>query len=276
MLANYGVVVRQALVLDRSALNLTFQMRNGNSTIIRSVRYPEWIGVQQAAGNPNQPLTARFSGLDLYWASPLELNAPAGVSAEALFSSTNQAWLQTDKFLTDPTMIPQFESEAATTSGAKVLGAVLSGIFPGAYEGGPKPVRSAGSGAAGDVLPDLPAQKKASRIIVVGNTEFAGPLMQVTRADGRNLEFLVRSAEWLSSDDDIISIRGREDSGRLDRITDTAQRDSAMAFSRGINTIAVPLLVIIAGLFLGWRRKTRRSRIVSTKSAGEKGHNDGV
>jgi len=65
ILANYGVVVRRALVLDRSALNLTYQTRSGNSTVIRSVRYPEWIGIQQGAGNPNQPLTTRFSGLDL-------------------------------------------------------------------------------------------------------------------------------------------------------------------------------------------------------------------
>ena len=278
MLANYGVVVRTALVLDRAALTLTFQTRNENGTFIRSVRYPEWIGVQQGAGNPNQPLTARFAGLDLYWPSPLELSPPPGVSAEALFSSTNQAWLQTDKFITDPNRIPQFDAEAATTRGTKVLGAVLSGIFPGAYEGRPKPERKAAAKAAAstDALPDLPMQKKPSRIIVVGDADFAGSLMQVSRAEGRNLEFLVRTAEWLSSDDDIIAIRGREGEGRLDRITDSDKRNTAMAFSRGFNTVFIPLCVIIAGLFLGWRRAARLRRTALTKTAKEKGRDDGI
>ena len=264
MLANYGVVVRRALALDRTALTLTFQTRNGNNTVIRSVRYPEWIGVQQGAGNPDHPLTARFSGLDLYWASPLELSPPPGVSAETLFSSTDQAWLQTENFITDPNMISRFDEEGDKTRGTKILGASLSGVFPGAFEGRPKPSRE----GSDEELPDLPLQKKASRLIVVGDSDFAGPLMQVSRGEERNLNFLVRAAEWLSSDDDILSIRSREGESRLDRITDNDKRNAAMAFSRGINTIVIPAGVIIAGLYLGWRRKRRTSK--------EKGHSDGL
>ena len=198
-----------------------------------------------------------FGGLDLFWASPLELSPPPGVSAEIIFSSTNQAWLQTEEFITNPNMISQFENEAAETRGTKILGAALSGIFSGAFEGRPKPLRS-----ASDELPDLPIQKKSSRLIVVGDADFAGSLMQVSRGEGRNLEFLIRAAEWLSSDDDIIAIRNREGEGRLDRITDNEKRNAAMSFSRSFNTIVIPLGVIVAGLFLGWRRRA--------KAAGER------
>ncbi|MCL2319762.1 MAG: GldG family protein [Treponema sp.] len=263
MLAHYGVVVRPALVLDKTALTLTFQTRNGNSTVIRSVKYPEWIGIPQGAGNPGQSLAANFGGLDLYWASPLELSPPPGVTAEVLFSSTSGAWLQTENFITDPNMISRFEDEADKTRGTKILGAALSGVFPRAYEDTPK--ASGGStGSAGTNAPGesqgLPLQKKASRIIVVGDSDFAGPLMQVSRGEGRNLEFLIRAAEWLSSDDDIIAIRSRGGEGRLDRITDIEKRNRAMAFSRGINTVVVPLGVIIAGLFLVWRRPKGRNK----------------
>ena len=241
MLANYGVVVRRALVLDRTALNLTFQTQSGNGTFIRSVKYPEWIGVQEQGGNPNNPVTARFGGLDLFWASPLELSPPQGVSGEVLFSSTDQAWLQTENFVTNPNLVSQFEDEAAATRGTKILGVSLSGVFPASSD-------------AGD-------RGKPSRLIVVGNAEFAGSLMQVNRGESRNLEFLVRAAEWLSSDDDIITIRNRDvSSGRLDRIMDPEKRDAAMAFSRGINTIVIPLGVIILGLFLGLRRRSKAAR----------------
>jgi len=251
MLVNYGAVVRSALVLDRSALTLTFQTQSGNGTIIRSMRYPEWIGVQEQGGNPNHPVTARFGGLDLYWASPVELYPPPGVSGEILFSSTDAAWLQTERYLTNPNYISYFDAEAAETLGKKILGVSLSGVFPG--------------------FEDPYVLSKPSRIIVVGDTDFAGNIMQVNRGERRNLDFLIRAAEWLSSDDDIITIRNREaSSGRLDRIMDREKRDKVMSFSRSINTIVIPLCIVIAGLFLG----LRRANLV--KAAKEKGQQSDI
>ena len=275
MLANYGVVVRRALVLDRSSLSLTFQTRNNNGTVISSVKYPEWIAVQAQGGNPDNPLTARFGGLDLYWASPLELSPPPGVKAEVLFSSSPQAWLQTKDFITNPNQVSQFEDELNETSGTKILGVSLSGIFPGAFEGRPipQPPSSEGNLSTGNSIldensfapetparttQDIPVQKKSSRLVIVGDSDFAGQIMQASRAEDRNLNFLLRAAEWLSNEDDIISIRGRgETAGRLDRITDSVKRDAAMAFSRGFNTVVIPLAVIITGVFFGWKKKAK-------------------
>ena len=251
MLANYGVIVRQALVLDRTALNITFQSQTRTGTVIQTMRYPEWIAVQQLGGNPDHPVTARFGGLDLYWASPLELIPPEDVTGEVLLSSTNQAWLQTENFVTNPTLNTQFEDEARDTLGTKILAASLSGFFPSG-------IPSLGNSSGG--LESRPAQmlRKPSRIIVVGNSFFAGGLMQVNRGEERNLSFLIRAADWLSNDDDIVAIRGREESaGRLDRLTDDRMRDRVMTFSRSLNTIVIPLGVILAGLFLVWKRRVK-------------------
>ena len=258
MLANYGAVVRQALVLDVTALNLTFRTQTGNSTVIRSIRYPEWIGVQEQKGNPNHLLTGRFGGLDLYWASPLELSPPPGVSAEILFTSTEGAWLQVENFITNPNMVMYFENEAAHTRGTKILGAALSGIFPRSVP------EFSDQEHPFDGQELYPIQAKPSRLIVVGDADFASGFMQVSRGEARNLDFLIKAAEWLSSDDDILSIRSRENTaGRLDRITNRDERYAAMSFSRTINTIVVPLLVILTGLFIIWRRAIRLGRISS-------------
>ena len=241
MLANYGVVVQCALIQDITALNLTFQAQSGNGTYIRSLRYPQWISVQEEAGNKEHPVTARFGGLDLYWASPLELFPPPGVKGDILFTSTDRAWLQTENFVTNPNLISEFASEAAETMGTRVLGVSLQGVFPSAYE-----------------EPAFPYPKKESRIIVIGDTDFAGNFMQTNRGGERNLDFLIRASEWLLNDDDIINIRNRETSGgRLDRISDPEERKLIMSFSRNINTIIIPLLVIIAGIFFGWKRAGR-------------------
>lgn len=242
LLANYGVVVRPELVLDRAALNLTFQTQSGNGTGVQTVRYPHWIGVREEAGNPSHPVTARFGGLDLYWASPLELCPPPGVTAEILFTSTEGAWLQTGGFDTNPAS--GFENGGAGAAGTKILGACLSGVFPPALEGGGE-------------LPGEPPAAKPSRLIVIGDADFAGQLMQATRGEGRNLGFLLRAAEWLLGGEDLLALRDREGSPpRLDRVADPGRRDAAMAFSSAVNTVLIPLCVIIAGFFI-CRRKGR-------------------
>ena len=245
MLANYGVVLRRAMVLDRNALGLTFYSQSGLGTVLRTVRYPLWIGIPESAANPNHPLGARFRGIDLYWASPMELSPPRGVEAEVLFSSSGEAWLQEKNFITNPNFVSRFADERNTTAGVKILGVSLSGIFPPAFE-----PETTGSAAG-----------KPSRLIVVGDADFAGSIMQVSRAEERNLDFLLRSAEWLSSDDDIISIRSRENVGRLDRITDREKRDAAMSFSRLFNTVFVPLVVIAAGGIIVSRRKRKTAKV---------------
>jgi ABC-type uncharacterized transport system involved in gliding motility auxiliary subunit len=262
MLANYGIVLRPALVLDMSALTIRFQTQSGYATIIQTVRYPHWISVREDGGNPDQPLTARFEGLDLYWASPLELYPPPGVEGEILFTSSENTWLQEDWLIANPMYIQLFEEEAEETWGTKILGASLSGIFPSAFEGRPRPQREGeGQDASGEDLYDPPVEKKPARIIVVGDTEFAGTLMQSNRGEDRNLGFLIRVADWLSNDEDLVAIRGREGiAGRLDRIADGEKRDMVMALSRTINTIIIPLGVIAAGLFFVFRRRAKTSK----------------
>jgi len=176
----------------------------------------------------------------------MELNPPRGVQTDVLFTSTGDAWLQVNNFITNPNFASRFTDERQATFGVKILGAALSGIFPSAFE-------QEGFYGSTD-------QRKPSRIIVVGDTDFAGGLMQANRGEERNLDFLLKAAEWLSSDDDIISIRSREDSGRLDRILDREKRDAAMSFSRLFNTVFVPLAVIAAGIIIVVRRRSKTAK----------------
>ena len=257
MLANYGVVLRPALVLDMSSLPLRFQTQSGYATVIQTIRYPQWISVREDGGNPDQPLTAGFEGLDLYWASPLELYLPPGVEGEILFTSSEDAWLQEQWLIANPMYLQFFQEEVDETWGTKILGVALSGIFTSAFEGRPIPLRE----GMEEPPDDPPVEKKPARIIVVGDTDFAGTLMQNNRGEDRNLGFLIRVADWLSNDEDLVAIRGREGvAGRLDRIADVEKRDMVMTLSRTINTIIIPLGVIAAGLFFVFRRRAKTSK----------------
>ena len=106
----------------------------------------------------------------------------------------------------------------------------------------------------------MPAAARPSRIIVVGDTDFATAI--INASGGRhNLDFLLQAADWLGNDDDIIGIRNRQPhAGRLDRIIDPEKRASATGFIKIVNVILMPLLVIVTGFCLAWRRRAR-SRI---------------
>ncbi|MDR3144694.1 MAG: GldG family protein [Treponema sp.] len=252
MVSSYGARVKPELVLDTSALTLPFQSSGPNGSVqIRLIRYPHWIGALEGNGNPGHPLGAGFAGVDLFWASPVELDPPPGVEGTVLFSSTPDAWLQTRDFQLNPDTPYLFNREEPDTRGQKALAVALAGRFPGWFRGKPKPLREGSSGE----LPDMPGEPGESRIVVVGDSELASGYIQYTRSQ-RNLDFLLQAADWLGNDDDIIGIRNRVlRTGRLDSIVDPERRAARMAFARILNVVAVPLALVVLGLFLAARRR---------------------
>jgi ABC-type uncharacterized transport system involved in gliding motility auxiliary subunit len=259
MIASYGVIVRQELALDRHALTLQYQTRTPQGGIqIRIVRYPLWIGVPADNGNPEHPLTSGFHGLDLFWASPLELHTVDGVESTVLFTSSTDAWSMVNNLVTSPEIPYMLELEAFETRGRKILGASLNGVFPSFFRGAPKPVREGSE----EELPDMPEHAREARIIVIGDTDFATNIINATQAR-HNLDFLLRVADWLVSDDDVISIRSRQSQiGRFDKITDSARRTAVMRFTQVLNVGIIPALVILAGIIRAMRRRKIASVIL--------------
>ncbi|MDR0630298.1 MAG: GldG family protein [Treponema sp.] len=253
MVSWYGATVKPEMVLDRSALPLQYQTQSPSGAIqVRLVRYPHWIGILEENGNKQHPLTAQFRGVDLFWPSPLELNPPEQIRGESLFTSSPEAWVQTKDFAVDPVSgAALFELEAADTTGVKLLGAALSGKFPSYFANLPKPIRE----GAAEELPDMPPEPEESRIILIGDTDIAS---NFTRGEPRNFDFLIQAASWLGNDDDIIGIRNRESQGgRLDKILHEEKRVLAMVFARIINVVLVPLGVVVVGICVAWRRRSR-------------------
>jgi ABC-2 type transport system permease protein len=248
MVSYYGATVEPSLVLDYSALSFPYETSGlYGEQQIRMARYPLWIGVHPENGNPEHPVTANFSGIDLFWAQPISVNLPENIQSEVLFTSTNEAWLMNGNSNTGFVMNPENEydmhNEETATKGTKNLAVTLSGNFPSWFAGVEKPHREGYS-----ELPDLPEAAKDSRIIVVSDTDFLSSVIQFTRSE-YNLHFFLQAADWLSSDDDIIGIRNRVSAiGRLDRITDSVNKLNVMIWSQALNVIIIPLAIIVIGI----------------------------
>jgi gliding-associated putative ABC transporter substrate-binding component GldG len=266
MVSFYGATVKPELAMDVTALGLSYQSVDPSGfRIFRTVRYPLWIGIQAQNRNPDHPLTAAFDGIDLFWASPLELNPPEGVTATPLLYTTAEAWSMTKDFATNPEMSYQFQAEINETKGEKLLGAALYGKFPSWFAGMPKPVREGSE----EELPDMPAETKESRIIVIGDSDLVSTVITQYTGSDRNYDFFLKAADWLGNDDDIIGIRSRQTQpGRLDKITDVEKRLKAMAFARYFNVIFIPLVVIALGILRSFQRRRSLQRQIKESSDG--------
>ncbi|MDR2702337.1 MAG: GldG family protein [Spirochaetaceae bacterium] len=275
MISYYGATVGQSLVLDKASLVLPF--RDPMNQQFRMVRYNPWVGVMEDRGNETHPLTSGFAGVDLFWASPLTLTLPESgtVKGEALFSSSPEAWLMTNDYALRPDQSAMFAYGSEETRGEKILAVALEGKFPSWFAGVEKPGSKKSPDAESDAasqddqeddyyaaeeLPDMPATPKDSRIIVVGDSDIAGSLIQYTQSQQSiNLNFLLQAADWLGNDDDIVGIRNRTSgTGRLDRITDGEKRSALMKFSRILNVFIVPIAIIIFGIYRLVKRNRRK------------------
>ena len=253
MLSSYGISIKPEIAMDRSALTMQYQTRAQNGAIqLRIVRNPQWIRVLPENGNPNHPVSAVFTGLDLYWPSPMEFSDPESVDIIPLFTSTIDAWSMEAPFSTNPDISYLMERDADETWGVKIFGASLSGLFPSWFRNRPVPESGESEG-----LPDMPETPKPARLIVVSDSDFATSFINVTRAQ-HNLDFLLLAADWLSNDEDIIGIRNRESgTGKLDSIIDPVNKAAAKRFTQVFNIIVMPLLIILAAVVIAVRRSAK-------------------
>jgi ABC-type uncharacterized transport system involved in gliding motility auxiliary subunit len=254
MLSYYGATVGQSIVMDQSALPVQYRdFMTGQPNL---ALYPPWFAVQAGSRNPDNTLSAQFGGVALFWASPLTLTLPESgeVKGQELFSTTDEAWLMTKDFNVQPGMNFALTAEQGTTAGKQTLAIALEGKLPSWFNNVPKP-----EAEDRPALPDMPASPKESLVVVLGDSDAAGYLLQVVYQyfqSELNIDFMLQTADWLGSDDDIVGIRNRAvGQGRLDRIADRGERVGKMLFARFLNVILVPVLIIIAGIIRALRRR---------------------
>lgn len=263
LLEIYGVAVRRELVLDGSNLSVPFLVPGpGGETMYRYVRYPHWVATERENVMVSHPAAARYSGLDLYWPSPLGLSPRPGLDAEVLVRTSPGAWKQTRAFAAAPEEEALYREEEGTTRGQYVLAAAVSGIFPRAYEGGPPPGLP---GAAASTPPDLsPEGRIPGRLVVVGSSDFLTDLMGMSGSEA-NAFFAVSAADWLSSRDDLPLPAAARNPRRLRLPEGDAERRRAVVFVYVLNILAVPALAGLAALL----RSARRTRAERAGRASE-------
>jgi ABC-2 type transport system permease protein len=259
MLSRYGVNVQRAFALDKYCQNFRVPRQILGQVMWEVLdKYPYWVTVSGQFASSDNPITARFQGLDLYWPSPVELAAPEGVQGEVLLSTTLDGWtLDKPPFETNPMRAAMLLAIPHETQGQYPLAVALHGTFKSYFSGRDIPHRE---GVVRDwkntteVSPD-------TRILVVGDSDFATELYQYTGAS-YNMQFLTNAADWLSNSEDLLQIRTRVARDlRLNKIQDPERRLRSALFTQLFNLAFVPLVVVAFGvtrLVLRRRKSTAR------------------
>jgi len=259
MLETYGVRVLREQVLDVYSQNFR-QPRQVFGQVMWEIigKYPHWITIAEQFVARDNPVTARFAGLDLYWASPLELEPREGVEEEMLIKTTPEAWSMAERFETDPQRAESLLFMEHENRGQRTVAASLSGSLPSYFAGREIPTR-AGEEREWETVRERSGE---TRVLVVGDSDFASEIFQYTDA-AYNLDFLANAAGWLANEEDLLEIKTRTTRDmRLNKIQDREARSSLALFTEVFTVVFLPLLVIAFGLI---RYALRRKRSIMNK-----------
>jgi gliding-associated putative ABC transporter substrate-binding component GldG len=252
MLASYGVKVEPELMADKYCQNFRLPTQILGQVMWQVLdKYPYWITVAGQFASSDNPITAHFTGLDLYWASPLTLSAlgersaTGGAVVEPLITSTPDGWtLDEEPFDTNPEAARMLLFSEPENAGTRVLAASLRGELASWFRGKDIPTREGESRAWQSVV----ATAKDARLVVVGDADFASNLMDFTEA-AYNVGFLTNAAEWLSNSEDLLSIKTRLSRDvRLNRIQDPDHRRAAVLTTEIVNVALIPLAIVGFGV----------------------------
>jgi gliding motility-associatede transport system auxiliary component len=144
-----------------------------------------------------------------------------------------------DKSKTDPESIELLKTSARSFT--------IPGLKPGQKEIRYDPKEDTMGPLSLGVSASWKAQDKSERLVVIGNSGFAS---NQWIGQQRNGDLFFNAINWLSQDENLISIRPKTQTNR--RINLTVGQASALKW---LDLIFLPVLVIFAGVYIWWKRR---------------------
>ena len=258
MLAHYGIQLGRSWVLDEHNLLIPVQQQQGRVLINTYQTYPQWVQVLESEANSNHPLSVRFQGLDLFWASPITLSDDLKAS-EVLFSSSPNSILG-DSFLTDPSAIQM--RQAQDTEGNYALAVSVNDGLSAWFTEPPEQLLERGINYADPVT-----RSDKTRLLVFGDSDFPSELYQ-TGGSSYNILLTQSIFEYLSGDEELLEIRTRGSRNtRLDALSGTSM-NTVLTLARIFCFGILPALIAVFAIIRhSQRRKKAKIPFISSEDS---------
>ena len=235
LLAGWGVKVRDEIVLDFSGVGQFFGMGPLSPLV---------------AEYENHPITEVMGNVAAFF--PMSRGVEAGDAVgdwdvQNLFSTTSGSVATSDYQIEEGEIRPNLDN---AREGPITLGVAATYDVPKADEGGADD-SSDGDEGEGETDDDDPAaeeeEEKQGRIVVVGTSLFA---RNASLGRGGNGDLLLNMLNWLSSDEDLISIRPKDPES-----TPLNLSSSEMQRLFWLSVVIFPLAIVGLGVRVWWIRR---------------------
>ncbi len=274
LLEHYGIRVKESYVMDENCYRQRVSSQMGGGE--KAIYYVPLIKKQHI--NHNLAFMKNIKGLIAIKISPLELETDLiekyGLRAHTLFSSSEKSWETTGRVNLNPIFLRPPQSDEEQES--RPLAYLLEGRFPSYFDGKPIPRREEADTPSedtdkeettdekltadlskiegeGDFLP----KGKPGRIFIMASPEML--MDNVIEAKGRspNSMFIMNVLDYLNNREAIAVMRSKDQSFNPLNETEAGTK----VFVKSFNIAGLPVLVVIFGLFVWFRRHSRKKRI---------------
>lgn len=286
LLEHYGVRVKKAIVLDEKCYKQPLPRSQGGG------EQPIYFApiIQSEHMNKKLDWIKNIKALVTLKASPLELDAErieaGNITAHELFASSERSWEMRDRIMLDPRMIPKPGPETEMQS--LPIAYLLEGSFSSYFKGRPIPAKTeeknsvtdeeditaeaetrktaeAPKPAADPKAPQITAtgamteQSPKVRIAVVGCSEMLKDSLLDNEGETTNALFVLNTLDALNDREEVAVMHSK-----IQQFNPLAESSPGVkTMVKSVNMVGLPVLVVLCGILVWWRRHARRRRIES-------------
>jgi ABC-2 type transport system permease protein len=288
LMEHYGAKVENYLVCDAACGQVQIPQKVGPFQMNVAVNYPYFIKLIQEDLNADNPAVSTLGEAIFPWISPIKLLVPEAalskknakdtnaVTATVLIQSSKRSWVVGGNFDLNPQQKWAPPPEGFKRSN---LAVALAGDFTSYFAGKPVPPVKEPPADASDSLKQIMLssnaadqnrtivpKNKARHLVLVGESDF----LTGQFAMPGNVTLLLNIADWLSTDDNLIAIRSRTMVDRSITKDNLKEGSTKSNFVRFTNILLMPVLVVLAGLMIFFKRREASAAAVSPEKTEEK------
>jgi len=271
LLSHYGIHVKKSYAMDEHCFKQRLPAQVGGGE--RPIYFAPLIKNESINHDPG--FMKHIKGLVVLKASPLEIDTKRvqdmGLRVHRLFSSSEKSWEMADRIILNPMMIQPPSSKETMKS--IPLAYVIEGSFESYFAGkeipekpqakepsGQKEQAREGTGTdlskierKGEIL----TRGKPGKLFVIATSEILKDNMIDEEGRAPNAMFVMNVMDYLNGREEIALMRSKEQ--RLNPLMET--KGGTRAFIKAFSIAGLPLLVILFGLGVWFRRASRKRRI---------------
>lgn len=240
LLAFYGALLRQDLVLDRSSAMATFS----GGIVSYHVPYAYWPQVRPENFDPESPIVAELESIVFPWTSSVRVASPLPETRKTIVLAKTTKYGVAQGLNPMGTLDPQSAKEALVTGASENIPLIilLSGKFQSYYtKEGVKPPEGE----------EIAKESTETYLMVAGSTRFIQD--NYLKQFPENFVFFENAIDYFALGGKLIGIRSK---GATDRPI-AVLSDRVRSVVKGLNLAAPPLLIVALGFVILFLRRTR-------------------